>query len=54
MEARVHRIAKILTTLFLGHALQEVDILAGLYFVRKMSIEAHVQFGLVVGLSGAV
>jgi len=30
MEARVHRIAKILTTLFLGHALQEVNILRAL------------------------
>jgi O-antigen/teichoic acid export membrane protein len=52
---RGHRIAKILATFFLGQgALQGANILAGLYLVRTMSIEAYAQFGLAVGFQQTV
>jgi O-antigen/teichoic acid export membrane protein len=52
---RGHRIARILATFFLGQgALQGVNIIAGLYLVRTMSIEAYAQFGLAVGFQQTV
>ena len=55
LSQKVHRIAKISGTFFLGQgALQGVNILIGLYLVRTMSIEAYAQFALAVGFQQTV
>jgi O-antigen/teichoic acid export membrane protein len=52
---RLHRLLRLLSAFLFGQgAVQAVGVLAGLYLVRKLSIEAYAQFGLAWGFQATV
>lgn len=55
LRQRGRRVARVIAAFFLGQGvLQAVNILAGLYLVRTLSLDAYAQFGLALGFQQTV